>query len=72
MKALYWFAIYLLVGIWSVLSPYVLNFTTEAAPFRSALAVGALLILISLIGMYLEREESTGEHFTGTSRRKTA
>jgi hypothetical protein len=71
-KAIYWFTIYLLVGIWSVIAPYALNFTMNTEAYWNALSVGALVILVSLIGMYIEREEEAGAHFPHSSQRKTA
>lgn len=70
MKAVYWFAIYLLIGIWSVIAPYALNFTEHSGAFWSSLLVGAALILVSLVGMYMEEE--AGTHFRHSSQRKTA
>jgi hypothetical protein len=72
MKAVYWFTIYLLMGIWSVIAPYVLSFTTHIEAYWNALAVGALLIVVSLVGMYMEWEEEAGAHFRQSSQRKTA
>jgi hypothetical protein len=72
MKALYWFTIYLLVGIWSVIAPYALKFAANSKAFWNSLAVGALLIVVSAIGMYIEREEAVGAHFPHSSQRKTA
>jgi hypothetical protein len=72
MKALYWFTIYLLVGVWSIVSPYALNFATNVEAFWNALAVGALLILLSLVGMYTEWEERAGAHFRHSSQTKAA
>jgi hypothetical protein len=72
MKAVYWFTIYLLMGIWLVIAPYALNFTANIEAFWNSLAVGVLLILVSLIGMYIEREEATESHFPHGSQRKTA
>ncbi len=69
MRAVYWFTIYLLTGIWSVIAPYALNFTANREAFWNSLAVGVFLILVSLIGMYTEREEIAGAHFP---HRKTA
>ena len=54
MKAVHWFTIYLLMGIWSVIAPYALDFTTHVEAYWNTLAVGALVILVSLIGMYIE------------------
>ncbi|HWP23765.1 MAG TPA: SPW repeat protein [Candidatus Binatia bacterium] len=71
MKAIYWFTTYLVLGIWLVVSPYVLNFTTQVEAFWNALAVGVLLILLSAVGMYTEREEAAGVHFRH-SQTKTA
>jgi SPW repeat len=71
-KATYWFTIYLLLGIWSVVAPYALGFTTNVPAYWNALSLGALLIVISLIGMYVEREEETGAHFPHRPQRKTA
>ncbi|HWO42609.1 MAG TPA: SPW repeat protein [Candidatus Eisenbacteria bacterium] len=72
MKALYWFSFYLILGIWTVVSPYALDFTTHAAANWNALVVGVLLILLSLVGMYLEREEAGSAHFRHGSQAKTA
>ena len=72
MKALYWFTIYLLVGIWTVIAPYALKFAANSEAFWSSLAVGVLLILVSAIGIYIEREETVGAHFPHNSQRKTA
>jgi hypothetical protein len=72
MKAVYWFAIYLLIGIWSVIAPYALNFTENSEAFWSSLLVGATLLLVSLVGMYTEWEEEAGTHFRHSSQRKTA
>lgn len=72
MKAFYWFTTYLLLGIWLVISPYALNFSTHFEAFWNALAVGLLLILLSGVGMYMGREEVAGEHFRHSSQTKTA
>jgi SPW repeat len=72
MKAVYWFTIYLLMGIWSVIAPYILNFTAHVEAYWNALGVGALLILVSLAGMYLEWEEEASRDFRHSSERKTA
>lgn len=72
MKAVYWFTIYLLMGIWSVITPYALNFTENTGAFWSSLLVGAALVLVSLIGMYTEWEEEAGTHSRHTSQRKHA
>lgn len=72
MKAIYWFTIYLLMGIWSVIAPYALNFTTHVEAYWNALAVGALMILVSLAGIYIEWEEEAGARFRHSSQRKTA
>jgi hypothetical protein len=39
MKAVYWFTIYLLMGIWSVIASYALNFTENTGAFWSSLLV---------------------------------
>jgi hypothetical protein len=72
MNTIYWFTIYLLMGIWSVIGPYALNFTTHVEAYWNALALGALLILVSLVGVYMEWEGEAGAHFRHSSQRKTA
>jgi hypothetical protein len=39
MKAVYWFTIYLLMGIWSAIAPHALNFTENTGAFWSSLLV---------------------------------
>jgi hypothetical protein len=72
MKAVYWFTIYLLMGIWSVIAPYALNFMENVGAFWSSLLLGAALVLVSLVGMYTEWEEEAGTHFRQSSQRKPA
>jgi hypothetical protein len=72
MKALYWFTTYLVLGIWLVISPYALNFAANLQAFWNALAVGVLLVLLSVVGMYTEREEAAGGHFRHGSQTKAA
>jgi hypothetical protein len=72
MKAVYWFTIYLLMGIWSVIAPYALDFTENTGAFWSSLLLGAALVLVSLVGMYTEWEEEVGTHFRHSSQRKPA
>lgn len=61
-----------LMGIWLVIAPYALNFTTHVEAYWNALALGALLILVSLIGLYMEWEREAGAHFRHSSQRKIA
>jgi hypothetical protein len=72
MKAVYWFTIYFLVGLWSLLAPYALSFSGNTEAFWSSLIVGVLLILISAVGLYIEREEEAGAHFPHSSQKKPA
>jgi len=70
MKAVYWFTIYLLMGILLVIAPYALNFTANIEAFWNSLAVGVLLILVSLIGMYIERERRQNRIFRMAHKEK--
>ena len=72
MKAVYWFTIYLVAGIWSVIAPYALNFAASTEAFWNSVVLGALLILVSLIGLFIEREETAAAHFQHGSQRKIA
>jgi hypothetical protein len=72
MKALYWITMSLLVGVWSVISPYALNFTANVEAYWNSLSVGALLILLSLVGIYVEWEDLNAERFHHSSKTKTA
>ena len=57
MKAFYWFGIYLLLGLWLLISPYALGFTESPHAFWNAIACGAVSVVIALAGMYSEREQ---------------
>jgi predicted membrane channel-forming protein YqfA (hemolysin III family) len=72
MKAFYWFAIFLVLGIWLVVSPYALNFAANLEAFWNALTVGVVLIVLSGVAMYSEREEAASEHLKHSSQTKTA
>jgi SPW repeat len=72
MKAVYWFIVYLLIGIWSVIAPYALSFPENSGAFWSSLLVGAMLVLISAAGLYIESGEEADAHFPHSRQKKTA
>jgi hypothetical protein len=61
MKNLYWFAFHLVVGLWLIISPYVLGFTDMFQAYWNAVAAGAVFVLSSAIALYLDREHIAGE-----------
>lgn len=60
MKNLYWFAFHLLVGIWLIISPYVLGFTDMFQAYWNAVAAGAVFVLSSAIALYFNWEHTAG------------
>jgi hypothetical protein len=61
MKNLYWFGIYLLLGLWLLVSPYALGFVENLQAYWNAIGSGALSLVIALAGLYCEREQA-GKH----------
>ena len=59
MKSLYWFGIYLLLGIWLLVSPYALGFVENVQAHWNALASGAVSLVVALGAMYGAREEAS-------------
>jgi hypothetical protein len=57
MKTFYWFGIYLLLGLWLIVSPYALGFVENLQAYWNAIASGAVSLVIALAGMYCEREQ---------------
>jgi hypothetical protein len=57
----------LLIGIWMVISPWVLGFTGARSPESNAVIVGILAIVFSVWAMAMRRTEIRGEH-VDTSR----
>ena len=70
MKAVYWFIVYLLIGIWSVIAPYALSFAENSEAFWSSLLAGALLVLVSAAGLYIESGEEAGAHFPTAGKKR--
>lgn len=66
MNTFYWFGIYLLLGLWLLVSPYALGFIENSQAYWNAVASGVVSLVIALAGMYYTREEA-GEH--GFSRK---
>ncbi|HXG50177.1 MAG TPA: SPW repeat protein [candidate division Zixibacteria bacterium] len=61
MRNLYWFAFHLIVGVWLIVSPYVLAFTDVFQAYWNAVAAGAVFVLSSAIALYLDREHIAEE-----------
>jgi hypothetical protein len=61
MKNFYWFGIYLLLGLWLIVSPYALGFVENVQAYWNAIASGVVSLVIALAGMYGEWEQVT-EH----------
>ena len=71
MKAVYWFGLYLLLGVWLVISPYAVGFSDNSYAFWNAIGSGAFSIVLALLGTHAEREESADHHIAHGST-KTA
>jgi hypothetical protein len=61
MKTFYWFGIYLLLGVWLLVSPYALGFVENLQAYWNAIVSGAVSLVVALTGIYCEREQA-GEH----------
>ncbi|HWP56642.1 MAG TPA: SPW repeat protein [Candidatus Acidoferrales bacterium] len=57
MKTFYWFGLHLLLGLWLIVSPYVLGFTSAVESYWNSIVLGALFILSSAIAMYYGRDQ---------------
>ena len=69
MKTLYWFGIYLLLGLWLLISPYALGFEENLNAFWNAVGSGAVALVIAFAGMYYEREHVQEPGFSHKSSR---
>jgi hypothetical protein len=58
MKVMYWFAAYLIIGLWLAVSPYVLKFSHMPEAYWNSLVLGILMALTSAVAIYYWR----GEH----------
>lgn len=67
MKTPYWFGIYLLLGLWLLISPYVLGFAENLNAYWNAIASGAVAVVLALAGMYYEREHAREAGFSQKS-----
>ena len=56
------FLLLLILGAWLMLSPYVLGFTEMYAPYWNAMGGGAIVALLSAVGLYTDRGEWAGGH----------
>jgi SPW repeat len=64
MKTFYWFGIYLLLGLWLLVSPYALGFVENLQAYWNAIGSGAVSLVIALAGMYCEREQAREHGFS--------
>jgi len=71
MKTLYWLVMYLLLGLWLVISPYALGFVENMHAYWNAIACGVVSLVTALIGMYYGREESNEHSFSHKSAKAT-
>jgi|GEM_PF-3823172 len=71
MKAFYGFGIYLLLGSWLVISPYVLGFADHLYAYWNAITTGAASFAVAMIGMYCSREASRERGFSPKSAKAT-
>ena len=69
MKSLHWFGIYLVLGLWLLISPYALGFEENLNAFWNAIGSGAVALVIALAGMYYEREHVQEPGFSHKSSR---
>jgi hypothetical protein len=69
MSAFYWLGIYLVLGLWLLISPYALGFTENLNAYWNAIGSGAVSLLVALIAMYYEREHVREPGFSQKSSR---
>jgi hypothetical protein len=69
MSAFYWSGIYLVLGLWLLISPYALGFTENLNAYWNAIGSGAVSLLVALIAMYYEREHVREPGFSHKSSR---
>jgi hypothetical protein len=62
MRHLYEFLLLFILGLWLVSSPYVVGFTDVYGAYWNAVGVGAIVTLLSLGGLYADRDEWAGRH----------
>ena len=56
MSGFYWFGIYLVLGLWLLISPYALGFTENLHAYWNAIGCGAVSLVVALAAMYYDRE----------------
>ncbi|HWP58957.1 MAG TPA: SPW repeat protein [Candidatus Acidoferrales bacterium] len=56
MRNFYWFVFHLIVGLWLIISPFALGFTDMAQPYWNAIAVGAVVVVSSVLALSFNRE----------------
>lgn len=61
MKSFYWFIFHLVLGLWLLISPYVLGFTDMQGAYWNSIATGIVFVVSSAFGLYFSREEVAGE-----------
>jgi hypothetical protein len=59
MKYFYGFILYLILGLWLMISPYALGFTDMPSAYWNAMVVGLLSVISAIIGLYYSRGEET-------------
>lgn len=62
MRHLYEFLLFLILGVWLLASPYVLGFTDHYNAYWNAIVTGAIATVVSVIGLYVDRDEWAGGH----------
>jgi hypothetical protein len=58
MKTFYWFGIYLILGLWLLVSPYALGFVENFQAYWNAIGSGAFSLVVALAGMYYARGQA--------------
>jgi hypothetical protein len=69
MRHLYEFLLLLILGAWLMLSPYMLGFTEMYGAYWNAMGAGALVALLSALGLYRDRGEWAGGHHAAHPQR---
>lgn len=52
MRWIIWVTVHLVVGLWLVISPYLLSFTDIPEAFWNAVLIGLGLVMIASLGLY--------------------
>jgi hypothetical protein len=60
MKLLYGYILFLILGLWLLISPYALGFADLPAAYWNAVIVGVLSAVSAAVGLYWSRDDLMG------------